>query len=448
MVIVYWIFWPKQNKPNIILITCDTTRLDHLSCYGYHRKTSPHLDLLAKEGQRFERAVAVSSWTLPTHASLFTGLYPATHGAHYSAGGNVSLNSAIPDGGEKIYGWYMVNRLPEEACTLAEILKNAGYKTGGVGAGPWLKPVFGLAQGFDFYDGDIRSIEGRRADQVNDKALSFIRRHASESSFFLFLNYFDPHAPYEPPPAFRLKFFSKHKVRRIKTDPALAKEFIMAQYDAEIFYMDMQIGFLLQELKDLGIYENTCIIVVGDHGEHFGEHHLSDHGFSLFEKVVQTPLIIKWPENWPFLPSNHEFCQQVDIMPTLLKRLGLDHLTPMDGQPLGEISHPIVCELYKNMGHIKMEGRRFDRDLIALYKGRYKMIWSSRGQDPDAGLFDLITDPDEQQDLSRQNAGQKSMMRSALDHWRSSLQPALDEEPVQSIDDQTHEQLKVLGYVD
>ncbi|MFH1999037.1 MAG: sulfatase-like hydrolase/transferase, partial [Planctomycetota bacterium] len=141
--------WATQSMgvqtPNIILITMDTTRLDHISCYGYFRKTTPRLDLLAEEGQVFDRAVAVSSWTLPTHASLFTGLYPSTHGAHYADEGKTNLSDAVDVGKMDLYGTFRANGLPEESITLAEMLKEKGYVTGGIGAGPWLKPVFGLS---------------------------------------------------------------------------------------------------------------------------------------------------------------------------------------------------------------------------------------------------------------------------------------------------------------
>jgi len=447
MIIIWGILRSGRKQPDILLITLDTTRLDHLSCYGYKRKTSPNLDLLAEEGQRFENAIAVSSWTLPAHASLFTGLFPATHGARYSEEGEISLNAAIPDLGEEIYGWFLTNRLPEEALTLAEALRAAGYATGGIGAGPWLEPIFGLAQGFDFYDSDIRSVAGRRADRVNALAVPFIRKNA-DRPFFLFLNYFDPHAPFEPPPAFTFKFFPENKTKDMADDPVLAEAFAIARYDAEIFYMDMQIGLIFDELKNLGLYKDTCIIVMGDHGEHFGEHGLSGHGYSLFEKAVRAPLIIKWPGGWKALSSNKEMCQQVDIMPTILQRLGVELPRTLEGAPLGEVSHPVVCELYKSAGNIKKKGDRFDRHLKALYDGRYKLIRSSKQEDPDAGLFDLSVDPDEKEDLSKVKPGLAESLQSQLEQWERTLQAPLPAGPVESIDRKTEEQLKALGYAD
>jgi arylsulfatase A-like enzyme len=433
------------RRPSIVLITLDTTRRDHLSCYGYHRKTTPNLDQLAEEGQRFDKAVAVSSWTLPTHASLFTGLYPSTHGAHYTEEGAVSLEGAVDLGQKELYQWFKADGLSEEALTLAEVLKEAGYVTFGVGSGPWLKPMFGMAQGFQEYDCNVNSVLGRQADEVNALAMPFIKRNA-ERPFFLFLNYFDPHDPYRPPPPFAFRFFPKDKVEEIEKDSALEAEFHRALYDAEIMFMDHQIGRIVQQLKALDLYEDTWIIVVGDHGEHFGEHGLSGHGYSLFEGTIRCPLIIKWPEGFDALPSTETRCQQVDIMPTVLHRLDLPGMAHMEGRPLGPADHPVVCELFKNLGTVKTKGPRFDRNLIALYMDPFKLIVSTKEGDPDAGLFDLSLDPGETENLLKAQPERAESMRSRLDQWRNSLRPHLAPRKIKTLDPDTEEQLKALGY--
>lgn len=435
----------RDERPNILLITLDTTRADHLSCYGYERKTSPHLDRLAEEGQLFQRAVAVSSWTLPTHASLFTGLYPATHGAHYAEGGDVGLTDAVR-GNEQLYSAFRANALPDEASTLAEILKEAGYKTAGYGAGPWLKPLFGLHQGFEEYDCDVDSTEGRKADEITALATLFLRR-LEGGPFFLFLNYFDPHSPWHPPPELEFKFFPEEKVPLIAKDPKVAAQFDTSQYDGEIFFMDQEIGRLLDTLGRLDLFEDTWIIVTSDHGEHLGEHGLYFHGLSLFEPEVRCPLIIKWPKDWDPLPSDSERWCQVDILPTIIQRLGLEAPGPLEGRPMGKSARPVVCELYRNPGNAKLwKTDRFDRILQAIYHEDYKLILSSRAEDPDSGLFNLDRDPQETKNLASEDKEKTAELLDLLNQWRQSRPKPLNPKHIHAIDPGTEEQLKALGY--
>ncbi len=224
--------------PPIVLITLDTTRRDHLPIYGYDRNTAPNLEKLARDGEVLSGFITTSSWTLPSHASLFTGLFPSTHAAHYSAEGDVSLSDAV--GARSIFGLHQVNRLPEEAVTLAEVLRDHGYATYGVGAGPWLEPIFGLGQGFDDYDAETGSVQGRRADEVTRRAVEFLRRGRGRS-FLLLLNYFDPLDPYDPHETVWEQFL------RPGSDSERSKR--LAAYDAEIFHMDRSIGEVLDELE-------------------------------------------------------------------------------------------------------------------------------------------------------------------------------------------------------
>ncbi len=443
--VAWWFLGNKERLPNILLITLDTTRKDHLSCYGYGRKTTPNLDRLAADGQRFEKAVAVSSWTLPTHASLFTGLFPFTHGAHYVEQGKLSLQSAVDVGDKELYGWFKANGLPEQARTLAETLKTAGYATGGVGAGPWLKPLFGLDQGFDFFDCDVVSIAGRRADEVFALAMRFLRR-VDDRPFFLFLNFFDPHDPYDPPPEHAFRFFPREKLAQARKDPAVAAEFEVSRYDGEIFFMDLQIGRLFRWLKERDLYDDTWIIVIGDHGEQFGEHGLTLHGVSLFEGEVGCPLIIKWPKGFEDLPPPGALCQQTDIMPTILARLGIEPEAPMEGRALSAPPGPAICELFRNEGSIKTGGPRFARDLAALYSGNYKLILSTKENDPDAGLFDLAVDAGETRDLSHSEGERAAALQALMESYRRDRPAPLPSRRIESIDAKTDEQLKALGY--
>ncbi|MBU0756220.1 MAG: sulfatase-like hydrolase/transferase, partial [Planctomycetes bacterium] len=199
-------------------------------------------------------------------------------------------------------------------------------------------------------------------------------------------------------------------------------------------------------LREKGLYDDLWIIVVGDHGELFGEHGLKGHGFSLFEETIRCPLIIKWPKGWKNLPQEEEPCQQVDLMPTILNRLRLEPLAPLEGQPLGEVTHAQVCELYRNEGNVTAQGDRFDRDLIALYTGGFKLIRSSRDNDPDAGLFHIETDPGEKQNIARDRPRLADLLAQTLEQWKATRLDPLTPRRIESIDETTEAQLKALGY--
>jgi arylsulfatase A-like enzyme len=436
-----------RERPNILLITLDTTRRDHLSCYGYGRKTSPHLDALADEGTCYRNALAMSSWTLPSHASLFTGLFPTTHRAHYDENAEVSLEAALDTLADSHL--YRVNGLSAGAETLAETLREAGYVTGGVGGGPWLKPCFGLSQGFDYYDCEVSSISGRPAHEVNALAVPFIEQNA-DRPFFLFLNYFDAHFPYMPPPQHRRRFFEKGWGGGESGEKNLQILKTIALYDAEIFYADEMMGALFRELKRLDIYDDTLIVVTSDHGEQFGRRGIIGHGQSLFEADLRIPLVVKPPAAWDRMGSPDARVQLVSLMPTILERLGLRPAAPMDAGPIGAVRGAAVAELYKNPAKVQAdaggEGGRFDRDLKAVYAGDYKLIVSTRANDRDAGLFDLASDPKETRSLLAARPDLADSMEAALRRWGSSLSPPLDPMRIDEVDPETARQLKALGY--
>jgi len=437
------------RKSNVVLITLDTTRRDHLSCYGYELKTTPNLEALGAEGIIFENCLAMTSWTLPSHASLFTGLYPTTHGAHYNENAKLSLNTALHD--SPISKEYRANGLSPDAVTLAETLRGSGYATGGVGGGPWLKRIFGMGQGFDFYDCDVESDAGRPADTVTNLAIPFLRDNA-ERPFFLFLNYFDPHFPYSPPGKFKHAFSEPGLARAAKSDNRLARRYRITQYDGEIHYVDHYLGILFKELERLGLWDDTWIIVTGDHGEHIFEKGLSGHGFALFEGTLQVPLIIKPPKGASLTADPAARVQLVHIMPTILEGLRIEPQAPMDVPPLGRSSGLAVAELYKNLGNVKFkaggDGQRYDRNLKAIYMKQYKLIESTNTADPDSGLFDLQRDPGETTDLAAENPDLTRSLREALESWCNSLTPPLQPLTLNAaeVDQATEEQLEALGY--
>ena len=185
---------PATRPPNVLLLSLDTTRADHLSCYGYPRKTSPTIDLLAESGVLYRNAISTSSWTLPAHASMFTGKFVTSHGARKYAEGDRTLDEAF--GGGEFWSHYRVRTISQNEVLLPEILQKAGYSTGAVVAGPWLKKAFGLHRGFDYHDDDnILGLERqhkRLGTEVTSRALDWLTT-IGDRPFFLFLNYFDPH---------------------------------------------------------------------------------------------------------------------------------------------------------------------------------------------------------------------------------------------------------------
>lgn len=300
----------QPGAPNVLVIVVDTLRADHLGAYGYTRATSPNIDQLAREGILFENAISTSSWTLPSHASLLTGRYPYEHGA-------------------------VKARFPDRYPTLAEFLRDRGYRTGAISANKiWFARSRGFGRGFihfeDYFDsmGDMfaRTIYGRkiqknvliplgyeddpgrkRAPEVTAAALNWIEKGARRP-FFLFLNYYDPHDPYLPPQPYRSKFSKKENpggrlnTLLLRYYPGLTPEQLqdeMDAYDGAIAYADHSIGELMAGLEERGLAANTLVVLVADHGESFGEHGLLIHYNALYRETLHVPMILRWPGHLP-----------------------------------------------------------------------------------------------------------------------------------------------------
>lgn len=420
-------------RPNVVLVTLDTTRADHLSCYGYERETSPHLDALAREGVLYTRAASTSSWTLPAHASLFTGKLTSSHGARYDAEGPLSLADGIAGGWEQ----YRARGLAEDETTLAGLLSDAGYATGAVVAGPWMKAVFGLDEGFATYDDEgIDELVGRRARQVTKGALEWLDGLDGERPFFLFLNYYDAHAPYGAPPPFTYAFFDEPPTET--PDPEDRASW-PALYDGEIRFADEQMGRLFAELERRGLWDDTLVVVTADHGEQFGGHGgLYGHGQYLFEEDVHVPLVVKHPAGDGVAPAREEArVQLTDVFALILDRVGID--LP-DGTQAGlppAVGHPIVAEVYPPAA-ISSDG-----DWRVLYDGDMKLHWSSQGR---SMLFDLSADPGEERNLLPQALGRATYLSDLLTAYLASL-PRPGAARQGSIDPGTLRALEGLGYV-
>src|SRR5215472_8927807 len=247
---------------NVVVITIDTLRADHLGCYGYKQIHTPNIDGLAAESFRLERAYTPVPVTLPAHTAIFTGTYPTLSGMHDFSG----------------------NKLSGRQSTLASVLKQQGYVTGAVIGSAVLDSRFGLNQGFDFYydhfdfnrlqESNLEEME-RPGNVVADVALDWLTRN-SQSKFFLWMHLYDPHYPYRPPAPYSEQY---------KDRP----------YDGEIAFADVQVGRLVSFLKAKGLYHNTLIVLTGDHGESLGEHGERTHGFFIYNATLHVPVLIHLP---------------------------------------------------------------------------------------------------------------------------------------------------------
>jgi arylsulfatase A-like enzyme len=273
---------PKEAQPpNVLLITVDTLRADHLSSYGYYRQTSPYIDKLAAEGVRFENAYTAIPLTGPSHLALFTGRYPHSLGVRRNG-------VAIPD--------------EAKVVSLPQILKKHGYRTGAfVSAWPLTARLTHLDRWFNHFDEDLpRRYQlfnsSRYAEDVTPRALKWLRERAAKKTkpFFLWVHYFDPHSPYDFRESFQPPLRAGAKPARSSSGDEEMDERIRA-YDSEIYYMDHYIGQLLGALDTLRVKDSTLVVLAADHGESLGEHDYVGHGRHLFENIVEIPLLFRLP---------------------------------------------------------------------------------------------------------------------------------------------------------
>lgn len=349
----------RPRAENVVLISLDTTRADHLGCYGASTGATPHLDALAARGVRFGRAVSPVPITLPAHSSMLTGMIPPVTGVHDN----------------------MNYRLRADATTLAEVLGGHGMATAGFVSAFVLDHRFGIAQGFatfdDTFQNPVRTDFGveRRGEETADHAVRWLRSHAARP-FFLFVHLYDPHAPYDPPEPFASRFSG---------DP----------YSGEIAAADAAAGKVLAALDELGLGDRTLVVVAGDHGEMLGDHGEPTHTYFIYEKALEVPLIMAGPG----VPQGRTVAPRVglvDIVPTVCGLLGIDPPAGIQGRDLSswfekgapEEDHtPYYCE--------SVTPTRYGANpLLGMVAGRWKYIRTTRPE-----LYDLEADPGETQNL-------------------------------------------------
>jgi arylsulfatase A-like enzyme len=315
-----------KAMPNIIFVVADAVRADHVSSYGYERPTTPNLDqLVAAEGVRFEQTITASSWTYPSNAAMLTGRMPSRLGVNWS-----DIRTSIPAG----------------EALLAEHLHNAGYYTAGFINNFYLTNSFGFNRGFDVYE-TLRGSE--KAEDLNLLATNWLETQwvpdGGTQPLFLFLYYYDPHTWYDPPPPYDT-LYDETYTGSITPDvyqhgqPVVAGELVptprdvehlLALYDGEITYWDHHFGQMMTYLDDLGILDNSLVVVTSDHGQMFGEHNKWVHRNSLYEEVLRVPMLLRYDG---VVAKGHvaaEPVNTVDLMPTILDLIGLPVSGGLDG---------------------------------------------------------------------------------------------------------------------
>lgn len=309
---------PPADAPDILVVVLDTLRRDRVSAYGEARHPTPHLDGFAAEGLRFDRAYANSGWTLPSHASLFTGLFPVAHRATQET-----------------------LRLDDDADTLAERLRAAGYRTFAASGNAVVSPANGLLQGFDEVVESYRSGVAQELGGPHPNVVALDRFYASagDTPTLAFLNFIEPHLPYTPPDPFRTQALgpdpdpqvlaraARTRMRQHylaqRTTPPEVLAMLGRLYDGEALYTDWLVGHVLQVLERHGRDRDTLVVITSDHGENLGEHGHLAHVFSLHNTLLHVPLLVRWPGR--LAPGVREdTVQLLDLFPTLLMASGVE----------------------------------------------------------------------------------------------------------------------------
>ena len=435
------VLWSRL--PNIILVTIDTVRQDHLGYAGYGRDTSPNMEKLAADGVTFLQATSFSDWTMPSQENLLTGRYPVT---------------AIQD----------VNRIlvPSSRQLLTEILKRYGYQTAAFVSNEWCKRKFGLNQGFDFYDDDFYLLE-RSITQYYDAILEWLNKKAARP-FFLWLHLFEPHFPYEAHDEYVYKpsrptefdaynryFEDEEEMEKLWHNRMNLKEKDIergkALYDGEISYIDGYLGRFLDDLKKRGLFDTSMIIVTSDHGEGFGEHGLYfHHGYNITEEITRVPLIIKMSGNSPRGKVIGEQVQTSDIFDTILDVADITNQENILSKSLLPLIRGDGSYLRRYAYSYSAQGRSY-----SVRDGRFKMICSYRScedilEEPIYMLYDLDSDPQETVNVYEDRPEIVQRMRWNLDKFREAFSEFRSEhskEESPEIDEETRKSLQALGYL-
>ena len=450
---------PDGPRPNVVLIVLDTTRADFLSPYGYERQTTPALQQLAKNATLYSRAFATDFWTLPSHASLLTGLSPIEAGATSET-----------------------NHLPDDATTIAERLAEHGYITRAVVANSWLSMERGFGQGFQQFEEGWRRREAAPTKNWADKfsvnrAVGWIRELATETDrpFFLFVNINTPHLPYNPPDNVLEQFASqdwpadrvveltgitgpwRHLTGRStlgEQDFAILRDL----YAAEMHLTDRFVGTILAALKTRGLLERSLVIITSDHGENLGDHGLIEHTLSMYDTTLHVPLLIRYPDRFAAATTSDDLVSITDVYPTILDVTGIADDSEREWVARASLCSPqreprsfVLAENLRPVNAVKLlkqsfpdfDTRQIDRPMRMIRTPTHKLIWRVG-----AGfeLYDLVQDPGETENLADR---QPELREELLARLQQSIEAQERREAplFESQDEEALERLRALGYI-
>lgn len=418
---------PTPTGTNVILISLDTLRADHLSCYGYHRETSPSIDEFARDSVRFAKAIAHAPSTLPSHASILTSLIPQHHGALF---------------GKKI-------PLSESVLTLQEYPQDADYATASYNEGAQLAPQSGLNQGFETYE-----VVSGGFQPVVDKAISWLEENADDK-FFLVLHSYEVHHPYTPnlddlaamedsyagelPATISVKLIQSINRGEIEISQSDV-EHIVATYDAEIRSADRAFQSLRDYLENAGLYDETMIVLTSDHGEEFNEHGMVGwHSHTLYDEMLHVPLIIKLPLMDRAGTVIESPVRSIDIAPTIVYQAGLPTPEAFEGRDLFDLwsGEPPVA--------VSMVDGTATPLPSSLRSVNWKWIQAGPGQE-NGRLFDLANDPAETVDVAAEQEEVARKLRAQLEELEGDGS-GFNPENMEDLDAETEELLRGLGYL-
>jgi arylsulfatase A-like enzyme len=447
-----------RELPNLLLVSFDTLRADYLGTYGFPLDTSPHIDALGERGAVFETVIAQAPWTLPSHFSLLSGLYPDRRLLRYD------LNPCT---------------IGSDVTLLAEVLEREDYLTAAFTGGGYLSASLGFDQGFHVYES-----HGSRLEDNLPALLRWIEEHA-DSRFFLFLHHFNVHRPYDPPEDFLRRYvrqvpkpcegisFGEARSEAVQgvclADPA-GLEYLRGLYAAEVAHADALLGRLLGSLARRGVLERTLVVVTSDHGEELMDHGSLDHVRTLHQEVVRIPLVLAGP-GVPGGVRVPELMEAVDLSPTLLEVLGTEARLQGDGR---SVSHLLSCpspwrsltclggaaRAWPSRGRSDSQAftaTALDRRLpdlaserhdfkAAIVSDRYKLMALGTQPDGEERLYDLSVDPRELNPLPGDGGGRDRRLRRELDAWIGAIPEDRYCTPA-APNPSLREELEALGYV-
>ncbi len=421
-----------MHSPNVLLVIMDTQRRNNLSCYGYGQPTSPHLERIAEQGTLFENAISPGGWTLPSHASIYTGRHLASHGA-------------------SITHEFARHTYP----TLAQILSDAGYATVGINNNAWADVALGmqhrheLPPGFlEYYTSDGDPAQSERGALVQ-RAIWWLQNVSRERPFFMFINLPYPHLTCWPPEPHRSRFLpegvSDEEARAVEQTPyailtgavtPTEREWgiLRALNDGETAYTDAEIGRLVADLETLNLLDDTLLIVTSDHGDILGGRgNLMAHQLHLYDELIHLPLLVRYPEAFPGGSRVDALCQTHDIYATIVDILGLDVPCPPEQSvsllriARGELQRAFaISERAKPLQFFErvrrydpgFDFRPYNASCKVVRTRQWKYFWWSDGRDE---LYDLVEDPGETDNVVSSHAGQARVMRRQLLDWLQTI---------------------------